>query len=165
MDIEGGGSGKESICQCRRCKRHGFNSWVRIIPWSKKWQPTLNILAWKIPWTEEPGGLQFMGLQRVWHDWVTSLYYYYYLKNYFLVVLWLLLLLSSSLPSSFYLAQNIPWYWNALWFTKEKTNFVFYVYIIKCFYYNFLLVINFLKFQLCQHPLKRDTYLIRPLPF
>ena len=27
------------------------------------------ILAWKIPWTEEPGGLQFMGLQRVGHDW------------------------------------------------------------------------------------------------
>ena len=25
-------------------------------------------LAWKIPWTEEPGGLQFMGLQRVEHD-------------------------------------------------------------------------------------------------
>ena len=29
--------------------------------------------AWKIPWTEEPGGLQSMGLQRVRHDWVTSL--------------------------------------------------------------------------------------------
>ena len=27
-----------------------------------------NILAWRIPWTEEPGGLQFMGLQRVVHD-------------------------------------------------------------------------------------------------
>ena len=26
------------------------------------------ILAWRIPWTEEPGGLQFMGLQRVRHD-------------------------------------------------------------------------------------------------
>ena len=25
-------------------------------------------LAWKIPWTEEPGGLQSMGSQRVWHD-------------------------------------------------------------------------------------------------
>ena len=24
-----------------------------------------NILAWEIPWTEEPGGLQFMGLRRV----------------------------------------------------------------------------------------------------
>ena len=28
-------------------------------------------LAWKIPWMEEPGGLQFMGSQRVRHDWVT----------------------------------------------------------------------------------------------
>ena len=27
-----------------------------------------SILAWKIPWTEEPGGLQCMGLQRVGHD-------------------------------------------------------------------------------------------------
>ena len=29
-------------------------------------------LAWKIPWTEEPGRLQFMGLQRVGHDWAPS---------------------------------------------------------------------------------------------
>ena len=28
-----------------------------------------SILAWRIPWTEEPGGLQSMGLQRVRHDW------------------------------------------------------------------------------------------------
>ena len=27
-----------------------------------------SILAWKIPWTEEPGGLQSIGLQRVGHD-------------------------------------------------------------------------------------------------
>ena len=27
-----------------------------------------SILAWRIPWTEEPGRLQFMGLQRVGHD-------------------------------------------------------------------------------------------------
>ena len=31
-------------------------------------------LAWKIPWMEEPGGLQSMGLRRVRHDWVTSLW-------------------------------------------------------------------------------------------
>ena len=30
-------------------------------------------LAWKIPWMEEPGRLQFMGSQRVGHDWATSL--------------------------------------------------------------------------------------------
>ena len=29
--------------------------------------------AWKIPWAEEPGGLQSKGLQRVGHDWATSL--------------------------------------------------------------------------------------------
>ena len=32
-----------------------------------------SVLAWRIPWTEEPGGLQSMGLQRVGHDWATSL--------------------------------------------------------------------------------------------
>ena len=31
-----------------------------------------NILAWKIPWTEEPGRLQFMGSQRVRHNLVTK---------------------------------------------------------------------------------------------
>ena len=30
-------SGKESTCRCRRC---GFNPWVRKIPWRRKWQPT-----------------------------------------------------------------------------------------------------------------------------
>ena len=34
-----------------------------------------SILAWKIPWTEEPGRLQSMGSQRVGHDGVTSLSY------------------------------------------------------------------------------------------
>ena len=32
-----------------------------------------SILAWEIPWTEEPGGLQSMGSQRVGLDWATSL--------------------------------------------------------------------------------------------
>ena len=27
-------------CQCRRCKRHEFNPWIRKIPWSRKWLPT-----------------------------------------------------------------------------------------------------------------------------
>ena len=33
-----------------------------------------SILAWRIPWTEEPGGLQSMGSQRVGYDWATSVY-------------------------------------------------------------------------------------------
>ena len=35
--------------------------------------PHSSTLAWKIPWMEEPGGLQFMGSLRVEHDWATSL--------------------------------------------------------------------------------------------
>ena len=35
--------------------------------------PHSSTLAWKIPWTEEPGGLQSMRLQRVGHDCKTSL--------------------------------------------------------------------------------------------
>ena len=31
-----------------------------------------SILAWRIPWTEGPGGLQFMGIQRFGHNWVTN---------------------------------------------------------------------------------------------
>jgi len=39
----------------------GFNPWVRKIPWRRKWQPTPVRLPGKIPWLEEPGGLQSMG--------------------------------------------------------------------------------------------------------
>ena len=35
-----------------------------------------SILAWKIPWREEPGRLQFMGSQRVGRDWATSLLHF-----------------------------------------------------------------------------------------
>ena len=39
----------------------------------RQWHPHSSTLAWKIPWTEEPGRLQSMGLLRVGHDWVTLL--------------------------------------------------------------------------------------------
>ena len=39
----------------------------------KAMAPNSSTLAWKVPWTEEPGGLQSMGLRRVGHDWATSL--------------------------------------------------------------------------------------------
>ena len=38
--------------------RGGFNTWVGKIPWRRAWQPTPIFLSEKIPWTEEPGGLQ-----------------------------------------------------------------------------------------------------------
>ena len=42
-------------------------------PLEKEMATHSSTLAWKIPWTEEPGRLQSVGSQRVEHDWVTSL--------------------------------------------------------------------------------------------
>ena len=43
-------------------------------PLEKEMAIHFSTIAWKIPWTEEPGRLQSMGLQRVRHDWATSLH-------------------------------------------------------------------------------------------
>ena len=47
-------------------------NWVRFLGWEdalvKEVATHSNILAWKIPFTEEPGGLQSMGVARVGHD-------------------------------------------------------------------------------------------------
>ena len=40
------------------------------------------ILAWRIPWTEELGGLQFIGSQRVRHDWVTDFHFHFHPTHY-----------------------------------------------------------------------------------
>ena len=42
--FQGGTSGKESSCQCRRHKRGGFDSWVGNIPWRRALQPTPGFL-------------------------------------------------------------------------------------------------------------------------
>ena len=41
-------NGKESASQYREFKRCGLNAWVRIIPWSRKWQPTPVFLPGKL---------------------------------------------------------------------------------------------------------------------
>ena len=47
-------------------------TWVRSLGWEDPLEKEMahhsSTLAWKIPWTEEPGRLQSMGLQRVKHD-------------------------------------------------------------------------------------------------
>ena len=49
-----------------------WETWVRSLgradPLEKDMATHSSILAWRIPWTEEPGGLQSTGLQRVGHD-------------------------------------------------------------------------------------------------
>ena len=55
-----------------------WETWVwalgQEVPLEKEMATHSSILAWKILWTEEPDGLQSMGLQRVGHDWATSLH-------------------------------------------------------------------------------------------
>ena len=47
-------------------------TWVRSLGWEDPLEKGMathsSILAWRIPWTEEPGGLQSRGSQRVGHD-------------------------------------------------------------------------------------------------
>ena len=56
----GGSAGKESACNARD---PGWED-----PLEEGMATHSSLLAWKIPWTKEPGGLQSMGSQRVRHD-------------------------------------------------------------------------------------------------
>ena len=47
--------------------------WTQYSLWEKAMAPHSSALAWRIPWAEEPGGLQSMGSLRVGHDLATSL--------------------------------------------------------------------------------------------
>ena len=51
-------------------------TWVQSLGWKdtlkKEMATHSSILAWEIPWTEEPGGLPSLGLQRVRHDLATK---------------------------------------------------------------------------------------------
>ena len=53
-----------------------WETWVRSLgredPLEKEMATHSSILAWRIPWVEEPGGLQSTGSKRIGHDWVTS---------------------------------------------------------------------------------------------
>ena len=53
-----------------------WETWVQSLVWEDPLEEGMaahpSILAWRIPWTEEPGGLQSMGSQSVGHDWATK---------------------------------------------------------------------------------------------
>ena len=51
-----------------QCGRHWFDPWVGKVPLEKEMATHSSVLTWRISWTEEPGGLQSTGLQRVGHD-------------------------------------------------------------------------------------------------
>ena len=57
-----------------QCTRPGLDPWVWEDPLEKGMAMHCSILAWKIPWTEELGGLQSMRFQRVRHNWATNIF-------------------------------------------------------------------------------------------
>ena len=67
------------VAQRLKCLPAMRETWVRSLGWEDPLEKDMathsSILAWEIPWTEEPGGLHSMGSQRVIHDWATSLHF------------------------------------------------------------------------------------------
>ena len=103
MGFPDGSAGKESATRDKM--------WVRSLGWEDPLEKEMaihsSILAWRIPWTEEPGGLQSTGSQRIGHDWAIKHVLYFiwtlfcpqtikiairfnnFVKWHFIVTLWL----------------------------------------------------------------------------
>ena len=67
----GGSSGKESVCQCRRPKRCGFDPWVRMNPWSRKWHP-FQYSCLENSMDKGASGVPSMWQRKVRNEWVTE---------------------------------------------------------------------------------------------
>ena len=67
---------------------------VRSLGWEdpleKEMATHSSILAWRIPWSEEPGGLHSMGSQRVGHDWATSFSLSFHFNFFYIYLLFFL---------------------------------------------------------------------------
>ena len=72
MRFPGGSDGKESACQCRRCRRCGFDPWVGKIPWRRKWQPSPVSLPEKSHGQRSLAGYSPWSLKRVRHNLATK---------------------------------------------------------------------------------------------
>ena len=72
MSFPGGSDGKASACNA--------GDPVQSLGWEDLWEKGIaahsSILAWKIPWMEKHGRLQFMGLQKGWYNWMIPLSFF-----------------------------------------------------------------------------------------
>ena len=80
LEIMGSSWWSSLLAQRVKCLPTMRETWVQSLGWEdpleKEMASHSSTLAWKIPWTEKPGRLQSMGLQRVRHDWATSLHFH-----------------------------------------------------------------------------------------
>ena len=85
-----------------------------------------SVLAWRIPWAEEPGGLQSIRSQRVEHDWSTLACMLYSLQAYSMVIKYFYTLWNdhhneSSCRSFYSISDHIPYAWFlSLWFQSVQ---------------------------------------------
>ena len=123
-------TGKESTCQCRRCKRHGCDPWILEDILEEDMATHSSILSWKISWTEKTGWLLSMGYQRVGCNWVhTHTHTHTHIYTHFtmtaldvFIIIWLVL--SSSQTYGFHESRNYS-YFTFHYITKSLVNIFF----------------------------------------
>ena len=88
-------------------------SLVGKIPLEKGMATHSNIFAWRIPWKEEPGGLQPKGSQKVEHDWVTNTHA---INHMFGRIIWQFVSISLKwfLPFKHLLEKKVPQNWSVI---------------------------------------------------
>ena len=122
-------------------------TWVQFLGWKipkrRKCQPT-HIFAWKIPWTEDPGGLQSMGLQRVGHDWATNTFTFMLVRY----SLGLGLTTRAVLTESFIWALYINIFGNLCTLNSGKPNYSQVCVRLRCGSSYFFLIFLFLTFNI-----------------
>ena len=98
LGFPGGSDSEESESPAMR------ETWVQSLgledPLQKGRATHSSILAWRIPRTEKPGGLQFTGSQRVRHKWATNIYAHAWLKIPYILPWWSLRMRAVKLDDS-----------------------------------------------------------------
>ena len=85
VDFQGGASGKEPVCKAGDIRDSGLNP-SREDPLEEGIVAHSSILVWRIPWTEENGGLQSIGSQKVRHGWSDLAHTHVYLYIYHIYI-------------------------------------------------------------------------------
>ena len=104
-------SGAQRLRRLPAMQETRVRSLGREDPLVKEMATHSSTLAWRIPWREEPGGLQSMGSQRVGHDWATSLFHFHQAMTY---IIFCNSVTSSLKLFSFSFMRSWETHWNYL---------------------------------------------------